>query len=145
MINMHMKRIEMALHDAEVIRNFATGVAGLSVVADSLSAIKHAKVKPIYDEESGLITDFEVEGDFPKYGNNIDEVDQLAVKVVEVFMDKIRKLHTYRNSVPTMSVLTITSNVVYGKKQEILQTVDVLVKHLHQVQIQCTEEIILEH
>ncbi len=110
------ERIEMALHDAEVIRNFATGVAGLSVVADSLSAIKHAKVKPIYDVESGLITDFEVEGDFPKYGNNIDEVDQLAVKVVEVFMDKIRALHTYRNSVPTMSVLTITSNVVYGKK-----------------------------
>lgn len=110
------EKVEMALHDAEVRRNFATGVAGLSVVADSLSAIKHAKVKPIYNEESGLITDFEVEGDFPKYGNNIDEVDQLAVKVVEVFMNKIRKLHTYRDSVPTMSVLTITSNVVYGKK-----------------------------
>ena len=110
------ERIEMALHDAEVIRNFATGIAGLSVVADSLSAIKHAKVKPIYDVDTGLIKDFEVEGDFPKYGNNIDEVDQLAVKVVEVFMSKIRKLPTYRNSKPTMSILTITSNVVYGKK-----------------------------
>ena len=110
------ERIQMALHDAEVIRNFATGIAGLSVVADSLSAIKHAKVKPIYDVDTGLIKDFEVEGDFPKYGNNIDEVDQLAVKVVEVFMSKIRKLPTYRNAKPTMSVLTITSNVVYGKK-----------------------------
>src|SRR5690554_7170411 len=77
------EKVEMALHDSEVTRFFATGVAGLSVVADSLSAIKHAKVKPIYDEESGLITDFEIEGNFPKYGNNIDEVDDLAVKVVE--------------------------------------------------------------
>ena len=110
------EKVEMALHDSEVTRFFATGVAGLSVVADSLSAIKHAKVKPIYDEESGLITDFEIEGNFPKYGNNIDEVDDLAVKVVEVFMDKIRKHPTYRQSIPTMSILTITSNVVYGKK-----------------------------
>ncbi|MCR1808669.1 formate C-acetyltransferase [Haploplasma modicum] len=110
------EKVEMALHDVNVTRFFATGVAGLSVVADSLSAIKHAKVKPIYDEETGLVVDFETEGDFPKYGNNDDAVDQLAVKVVEVFMNKIRSNHTYRNSVPTMSILTITSNVVYGKK-----------------------------
>lgn len=108
------ERIQMALHDVEVKRNFATGVAGLSVVADSLSAIKHAKVKPLYDER-GLITDFEIEGDFPKYGNNDDSVDKLAVEIVETFMNKIRQQYTYRNSVPTMSVLTITSNVVYGK------------------------------
>jgi formate C-acetyltransferase len=105
----------MALHDSEVTRNFATGIAGLSVVADSLSAIKYAKVKPIYDER-GLITDFITEGAFPCYGNNDDSVDQLAVKIVEMFMDKIRAQYTYRESVPTMSVLTITSNVVYGKK-----------------------------
>lgn len=110
------EKVEMALHDVDVTRFFATGVAGLSVVADSLSAIKYAKVKPLYDEETGLISDFEIEGDFPHYGNNDDRVDQLAVKVVEVFMDKIRALHTYRDSIPTMSVLTITSNVVYGKK-----------------------------
>lgn len=109
------EKVEMALHDSEVKRFFATGVAGLSVVADSLSAIKFANVKPIYDEKTGLIVDFEIEGDFPKYGNNIDEVDELAVKVVEVFMNKLRKLETYRNSIPTMSILTITSNVVYGK------------------------------
>ena len=110
------EKVEMALHDAEVKRFFATGVAGLSVVADSLSAIKYASVKPIYDEETGLIVDFETEGDFPKYGNDDDRVDHLAVKVVEVFMEEISKNYTYRNSVPTMSVLTITSNVVYGKK-----------------------------
>ena len=110
------EKVEMALHDSEVTRFFATGVAGLSVVADSLSAIKYAKVSPIYDEETGLINDFTIEGDFPKYGNNIDEVDELAVKVVEVFMDKIRAQHTYRDSIPTMSILTITSNIVYGKK-----------------------------
>jgi len=110
------EKVEMALHDSEVTRFFATGVAGLSVVADSLSAIKYAKVSPIYDEETGLISDFTIEGDYPKYGNNIDEVDELAVKVVEVFMNKIRAQHTYRDSVPTMSILTITSNVVYGKK-----------------------------
>ncbi len=108
------ERIQMALHDVEVKRNFATGVAGLSVVADSLSAIKYANVKPIYDER-GLITDFEITGDFPKYGNNDDSVDKLAVEIVESFMNKIRQQYTYRNSVPTMSVLTITSNVVYGK------------------------------
>ena len=110
------EKIEMALHDAEVTRFFATGVAGLSVVADSLSAIKYAKVKPIYNPETGLIIDFEVKGEFPCYGNNDDRVDELAIKVVETFMDKIRKQYTYRESIPTMSILTITSNVVYGKK-----------------------------
>ena len=107
---------EMALHDKEVVRNFATGMAGLSVVADSLSAIKYAKVKPIYDQVSGLIADFEIEGDYPAYGNNDDRVDDIAVDLVNRFMAKIRKHPTYRNSKPTMSVLTITSNVVYGKK-----------------------------
>ncbi|MDX9808347.1 MAG: formate C-acetyltransferase [Acholeplasma sp.] len=107
---------EMALHDRDVVRNFATGMAGLSVVADSLSAIKYAKVKPIYDETSGLIVDFDIEGDFPMYGNNDDRVDDIAVELVNGFMAKIRKHPTYRNSVATMSVLTITSNVVYGKK-----------------------------
>src|SRR5690554_4009224 len=109
------ERLQMALHDAEVIRNFATGIAGLSVVADSLSAIKYAKVKPIYDER-GIIADFEINGDFPCYGNNDDRVDQLAVEVVNKFMNKIRAEYTYRESIPTMSILTITSNVVYGKK-----------------------------
>ena len=109
------EKIQMALHDREVKRYFATGIAGLSVVADSLSAIKYAKVKPIRDED-GLVVDYEVEGDFPKYGNNDDDVDEIAVAVVRSFMDKIRKHHTYRHGVPTTSILTITSNVVYGKK-----------------------------
>ena len=109
------EKIQMALHDREVKRYFATGIAGLSVVADSLSAIKYAKVKPIRDEV-GLVVDYEVEGDFPKYGNNDDDVDEIAVTVVRSFMDKIRKHHTYRHGVPTTSILTITSNVVYGKK-----------------------------
>lgn len=107
--------IQMALHDRDVKRYFATGIAGLSVVADSLSAIKYAKVKCIRDED-GVVVDYEVEGDFPKYGNNDDRVDSIAVDIVKRFMDKIRKHHTYRKSVPTMSILTITSNVVYGKK-----------------------------
>lgn len=106
---------QMALHDSDVRRFFATGIAGLSVVADSLSAIKYAQVKPIRNEE-GVTTDFEIIGDFPKYGNNDDRVDSLAVDLVKRFMDKIRKQPTYRDSVQTMSVLTITSNVVYGKK-----------------------------
>ncbi|HDR7785067.1 formate C-acetyltransferase [Bacillus wiedmannii] len=109
------ERIEMALHDTNVLRTMATGIAGLSVVADSLSAIKHAKVKPIRDE-SGIAVDFEIEGDFPKYGNNDDRVDEIAVNLVKTFMNKLRKHKTYRNSVHTMSILTITSNVVYGKK-----------------------------
>lgn len=109
------ERIQMALHDRDVKRYFATGIAGLSVVADSLSAIKYAKVKCIRDE-NGIVVDYEVEGDFPKYGNNDDRVDQIAVDLVRTFMDKVRKHHTYRDGVPTMSILTITSNVVYGKK-----------------------------
>ena len=106
---------EMALHDTEVRRFFATGVAGLSCAVDSLSAIKYAKVYPLRNE-SGIITDFRIEGDFPKYGNNDDRVDQIAVWLVKTFMSKIKKHYTYRNSIPTMSILTITSNVVYGKK-----------------------------
>lgn len=109
------ERIEMALHDREILRTMACGIAGLSVVADSLSAIKYAKVYPIRNEQ-GIAVDFRIEGDYPKYGNNDDRVDQIAVELVERFMNKLRKHHTYRNSVPTMSVLTITSNVVYGKK-----------------------------
>ena len=109
------ERIQMALHDRDVKRYFATGIAGLSVVADSLSAIKYAKVKAIRDED-GIVTSYEVEGDFPKYGNNDDRVDRLAVNLVNTFMDKVRKHHTYRDSFPTASILTITSNVVYGKK-----------------------------
>ena len=107
------ERLQMALHDEHVHRWFATGIAGLSVVADSLSAIKYAKVKVIRDE-TGLVTDYEVEGDFPKYGNDDDRVDQIAHDVVEVFMKFVRETDTYRNSVPTTSILTITSNVVYG-------------------------------
>ncbi|MFR8088902.1 MAG: formate C-acetyltransferase [Lachnospirales bacterium] len=109
------EKLQMALHDREVKRYFATGIAGLSVVADSLSAIKYARVKAIRDED-GIVVDYEVEGDYPKYGNNDDRVDDIAVNIVRTFMDKIRKHHTYRDSVPTMSILTITSNVVYGKK-----------------------------
>ncbi len=109
------EKLQMALHDREVKRYFATGIAGLSVVADSLSAIKYAKVKCVRNE-AGIVVDYEVEGDFPKYGNNDDRVDSIAAKLVETFMNKIRKHHTYRDSVPTMSILTITSNVVYGKK-----------------------------
>ena len=105
----------MALHDTQVRRLLAFGISGLSVVADSLSAIKYAKVYPIKDER-GLITDFKVEGSFPKYGNDNDKVDEIAQWVAQSFSDKLSKQHTYRNSVPTLSVLTITSNVVYGKK-----------------------------
>jgi formate C-acetyltransferase len=109
------EKLQMALHDRDVKRYFATGIAGLSVVADSLSAIKYAKVKCIRDE-SGVVVDYETEGDYPKFGNNDDRVDSIAVDIVQRFMDKIEKHHTYRDSVPTMSILTITSNVVYGKK-----------------------------
>ncbi|MDP4084921.1 MAG: formate C-acetyltransferase [Bacillota bacterium] len=109
------ERIEMALHDTQILRTMATGIAGLSVVADSLSAIKYGKVKVIRDE-NGLAIDFETNGDFPKYGNNDDRVDSIAVNIVKSFMKKLRKHPTYRNSLHTMSILTITSNVVYGKK-----------------------------
>ena len=106
--------VEMALHDSKVRRFFATGVAGLSCAVDSLSAIKYAKVYPIRNEH-GIIVDFRVEGDFPKYGNNDDRVDQIAVRLMKIFMHRVEKQWTYRESIPTMSVLTITSNVVYGK------------------------------
>ena len=106
--------IEMALHDREILRTMACGIAGLSVVADSLSAIKYAKVKVIRDE-TGLAIDYKVEGDFPKFGNDDDRVDQIAVDITKNFMNKLRKHQTYRNSKHTLSILTITSNVVYGK------------------------------
>ncbi|MEC0124190.1 formate C-acetyltransferase [Paenibacillus pabuli] len=109
------ERIEMALHDRDIIRTMACGIAGLSVAADSLSAIKYAKVKPIRNEQ-GIAIDFEIEGEFPCYGNNEDSVDSIAVELVESFMGMIRKHKAYRNAIPTQSVLTITSNVVYGKK-----------------------------
>ena len=109
------ERIEMALHDREVLRTMACGIAGLSVAADSLSAIKYAKVKTIRDE-TGLVVDYAIEGDYPKYGNNDDLVDEIAVKLVKEIMNKIKKHKTYRDAVHTQSVLTITSNVVYGKK-----------------------------
>jgi formate C-acetyltransferase len=109
------ERLEMALHDRDVYRTMACGIAGLSVVADSLSAVKYAKVRVIRNEQ-GLAVDYQIEGDYPQYGNNDDRVDNLAIEIVERFMKEIRKHKTYRDAVPTQSVLTITSNVVYGKK-----------------------------
>lgn len=107
--------IEMALHDSEIVRTMATGIAGFSVTVDSLSAIKYATVKTVRDE-SGLVVDYIIEGDYPKYGNNDDRVDQIAVDLLTTFMSKVKKHPTYRNAVHTTSILTITSNVVYGKK-----------------------------
>ncbi len=109
------ERLEMALHDRDVYRTMACGIAGLSVVADSLSAIKYAQVRVIRNEQ-GLAVDYQIQGDYPQYGNNDDRVDSLAIEIVERFMKEIRKHKTYRDAVPTQSVLTITSNVVYGKK-----------------------------
>lgn len=109
------EKIQMALHDEDILRTSACGIAGLSVVVDSLSAIKYAKVTPIRNED-GLITEFNIEGDYPKFGNNDDRVDDIAVNLVKSFMNKLSKHRTYRESVPTLSILTITSNVVYGKK-----------------------------
>ena len=106
--------LEMALHDTGVRRFFATGIAGLSCAADSLSAIKYAKVYPVRNEE-GIVVDYKIEGDYPKYGNNDDRVDSIAVWLLKTFMGKIKSHYTYRESVPTTSILTITSNVVYGK------------------------------
>ena len=108
------EKLQMAFHDKDVKRWFATGIAGMSVVADSLSAIKYAKVKPIRNEQ-GIAVDFEIEGDFPKFGNDDDRVDELAQKVLSTFMGYIKGNHTYRNGIPTTSILTITSNVTYGK------------------------------
>ncbi|WP_156883247.1 formate C-acetyltransferase [Lacticigenium naphthae] len=107
--------VEMALHDSEVVRTMATGIAGFSVTADSLSAIKHAKVKVIRDEQ-GIAVDFEIEGEYPKYGNNDDRVDQIAIDLLKSFISKVKKHPTYRGATHTTSILTITSNVVYGKK-----------------------------
>ena len=109
------ERLQMALHDVDILRTEACGIAGLSVVADSLSAIKYAKVKVIRNED-GLAVDYEIDGEYPAFGNNDDRVDQIAVEVVERFMNKLRKVKTYRSAKQTLSVLTITSNVVYGKK-----------------------------
>ncbi|MDF2984767.1 MAG: formate acetyltransferase 1 [Eubacterium sp.] len=109
------ERLQMALHDKDILRTMACGIAGLSVVADSLSAIKYAKVKVIRNDE-GLAVDYDIEGDYPKFGNNDDRVDNIAVMLVKRFMEKLEKQRTYRHSVPTLSVLTITSNVVYGAK-----------------------------
>ncbi len=108
------ENLEMALHDTKVLRTMATGIAGFSVAVDSLSAIKYAKVKPIRDE-NGITVDFEIEGDYPKYGNNDDRVDQIGIDLLKAFMTKVQKTPTYRNAVHTTSILTITSNVVYGK------------------------------
>lgn len=109
------ERIEMALHDTDVLRTMATGIAGLSVTVDSLSAIKYATVKTIRDE-NGIVVDYTIEGDYPKYGNNDDRADDIAVWLLKTFMTKVKKHPTYRNAKHTTSVLTITSNVVYGKK-----------------------------
>ncbi|WP_442601261.1 formate C-acetyltransferase [Paenibacillus sp. KN14-4R] len=109
------ERVEFALHDREIIRTMACGIAGLSVAADSLSAIKYANVRTIRNE-NGIVVDFEIDGDYPQYGNNDERVDEIAVGLVEKFMNMLRKHETYRDAIPTMSVLTITSNVVYGKK-----------------------------
>ena len=108
------ERVEMALHDYAPLRTMAFGMAGMSVVADSLSAIKHAKVRVVRDE-TGLVTDYQTEGTFPVFGNNDNRVDQLAAWLVSTFMSKLRKYPTYRNALHTQSILTITSNVVYGK------------------------------
>lgn len=117
--NMHDKynyeKLQMALHDVDVFRTEACGIAGLSVVADALSAIKYAKVKVIRDD-TGLAVDYEIEGEYPAFGNNDDRVDQMAVELVHTFINKLKKVKTYRNAKPTLSILTITSNVVYGKK-----------------------------
>ncbi|MBO7273308.1 MAG: formate acetyltransferase, partial [Clostridia bacterium] len=109
------EKMQMALHDRDVKRWFATGIAGLSVVADSLSAIKHAKVKVLRNED-GLAVDYAVEGDFPKFGNDDDRVDSIARELLDKFITALRQTPTYRNAIHTLSVLTITSNVVYGKK-----------------------------
>ena len=109
------ERIQMALHDKDIHRTMACGVSGLSVVADSLSAIKYAKVKPIYDER-GIAVDFKTEGEYPCFGNDDDRVDDIAIKIQHMFMEKLRVQKTYRNAEPTMSILTITSNVLYGEK-----------------------------
>jgi len=108
--------LQMGLHDTQVKRNMAFGIAGLSVIADSLSAIKYARVKAVRDPDTGITQSFEIEGDFPKFGNDDDRVDEIVVDVTRRFIEKLRKHKTYRDSVHTVSILTITSNVVYGHK-----------------------------
>ncbi|MFS0952401.1 formate C-acetyltransferase [Enterococcus thailandicus] len=109
------ERIEMALQDTDILRTMATGIAGFSVAVDSLSAIKYATVRTVRDE-NGIVEDYEIEGDYPKYGNNDDRVDEIAIQLLKTFMTKVKRNKTYRDSTPTTSILTITSNVVYGKK-----------------------------
>jgi formate C-acetyltransferase len=106
--------LQMSLHDSEILRTHACGIAGLSVVVDSLSAIKHAKVKAIRNDD-GLVVDYEIKGEYPMFGNNDEKVDDIANSLVQLFMEKLQKQRAYRNAMPTMSILTITSNVVYGK------------------------------
>src|SRR5699024_9542441 len=110
------EKLQMALHDTEVHRYMAFGIAGLSVLADSLSAIKYARVRCVRDEATGLISDFEVEGEYPAYGNDDDRVASIAAEQARLFCEELKKHPLYRNAEPTLSVLTITSNVVYGKK-----------------------------
>ena len=130
------ERIEMALHDYAPLRTMAFGMAGLSVVADSLSAIRYARVRVIRDE-TGLVTDYQTEGEFPQFGNNDNRVDQLATWVVSTFMNKLRKYPTYRNALHTQSILTITSNVVYGKAPATLPTAGAAVSRSRRARIQC--------
>lgn len=110
----HYEAAQMSLHEEFVKRNMSFGAAGLSVVADSLSAIKYAKVKPVWGK-NGVVREFKIEGDFPKFGNDDDRVDQIAVDVVKEFITALKRYETYRDAIPTLSILTITSNVVYGK------------------------------
>lgn len=131
------ERLEMALHDRDIIRTMACGIAGLSVVADSLSAIRYAKVRPIRNEK-GIAVDFEIEGEYPQYGNNDNRADQLAVELAEGFMNRSRQHKAYRSAIPTMSVLTITSNVVYGRKQAVRRTAAKPASRSHRAPIRCT-------
>ena len=134
MINMHMKHLKWGLHDLDIERTQATGIAGLSIVADSLAAIRDTKVKVIRNED-GLIVDFEREGDYIPYGNNEESTDELAVKVTEKFMNYLRTHETYRHQ-EQLSLSYYNFNVVYGKKQEILQMEEEQELHLHQEQTQ---------
>ena len=128
---------EMALIDTDVRRTFATGIAGFSHVVDSLSAIKYAKVKPVRDED-GLAVDFEIEGDFPRYGNDDDRADDLAIWLLKTFMHKLSKCHTYRNSEPTTSILTITSNVYMERLPDLFRTAEREESLWHREQIRPT-------
>jgi formate C-acetyltransferase len=139
----HYESSEMALHDEFVNRYMAFGAAGLSVVADSLSAIKYAQVKPVWNDK-GVAEDFEITGDFPKYGNDDDRVDEIAIKVVEEFISVLKKYETYRESEHTLSILTITSNVVMVALLVLHLTAESLVSLLHPVLTQCTGEMKME-